>query len=225
MWRWQPGSAYKRKYIESGRTTAPGANDLLGFETGPWAREHMRVLKSGGGTPEFLFDIREGDVIDDSGAIENSSLTNLPLRSRHTYFTTTGDEIVFELDTSGNAALSFPAEAATGMKIAIPAGKLQAVLQSFSMTTTQGAAINVQRTLDILAQRINVGEGDENAVLGQQLKSFLSSLIDILSAIVCVGSTGPAPLSPSVVTQLTALKAQYVESDELLSDFIFLSKA
>ncbi len=129
------GSAWLTKFIKADRQPDVALGLTIGEvaatnsiipELGPWAKEYVRILKTGALFPEKLIDHREGDVLDDEGNAINLSSTGNPLRYKAEYFTQSqlGGVVFFGIDDQGNMSAHFPEEAETGVDIIIPKGEL-----------------------------------------------------------------------------------------------------
>jgi hypothetical protein len=100
--------------------------DIGSTEKG-YAKEHLMRLSSGqNSSPETLFDIRSGNVIDDEGQPVALDVTGRNLRSRHEYFTPADTSVVAQLDEDGNFKIEHPREATYGGLFVLPAGTMRA---------------------------------------------------------------------------------------------------
>lgn len=229
-WRYQSGSVRRISHIESDRQASQNAaNQAAGYTAGPFAREYMRRLGSGADFPDRLINVQEGDVLDDTGVVVNGTESGLPLRSLRNYYTETGESLQTEIDNRGNFCVKVPTTAEIGGMFKMPNGPLQLNVGSdINILTQQNFMVTATENVDFTPSSLfNIGAArDENAVLGQQLKTFLTQLVTILKTGIYVGNLGsPVTMSPATLGQLESLVAQYISSDTLLSDFIFLSKA
>jgi len=150
------------------------------------------------------------------------------------------------VDRDGNFSLTLPSEASVGGDIKIPSGDLLLtvgkswatnVQADLSVATTDGVmTLDSQQDVTVTvrdgsivlvpSQEVRVGQADEPAVLGNVLKDFMGQVIDLLATHFHTGNIGgPTPLDPGAVAQLNQLKAQFVDNDALLSDYIKISKA
>lgn len=249
-------SKVNRKYIRADRLIDPalGASFIasaalasIAAEPGPWAKEYVRVIRTGAATPEKLVDYREGDVIDDTGAVINMTSSGRPLRVKAEYFVDglLGGSFFVGIDADGNFSIAAPDAATAGSSLTVPAGDLLfslgaahtvQVQTDYSLSTTEGAAtLNAQTGFSLTvndgsitflpSNTLDVGGADEPAVLGNQLLDFLGQFLDLFSQHFHTGNTGaPTPLDPAAVAQTTQLKAQFVDQAALISDYINFSK-
>lgn len=216
-------------------------------EPGPWAKEHTRILKSGALTPEKLIDIREGDVIDDEGEVMNLSKSGNALRFKGEWFTEglLGGAFYVGIDKDGNFTVAAPDDASAGGDISIPAGDLELtvganhtvqVQTDYTLSTTDGAmTVDAQTgyTLTVAdgnivfapSGNLDVGGANEPAVLGNQLLDFLGQFVDLFTNHFHTGNMGaPTPLDPGGLAQTTQLKAQFIDQQAIISDYINFSK-
>lgn len=237
VWRWaskgagQAKSRYRRQYVKSSLPSLEATADaLLGWSAGPFAKEYLRSLKSGSDTtPSILADLREGDVIDDDGKVMKSSFTGAPLRSLRRYYTLTDQVLSIEVDQMGNLGAALPRDAVTGMEVKIPSGGLSVKTgRDMSWNGKGNWAATMLGSVDWLPGRqFNVGTlHDEPAVLGAQLVTLLGGLIDLMeSHFHPSGVPMTGPTDPASVARLEQLRATFLQTKQLLSDFIFFSKA
>jgi hypothetical protein len=216
-------------------------------EPGPWAKEHLRILYSGAVVPEKLIDIREGDVIDDSGSVVNLSSSGQPLRFKGEWFTEglLGGAFFVGIDKDGNFSVAAPDDASVGGDVTIPSGDLILTLgkshtcqvqTDYTLTTVEGAMTVDSATSFQLATNdgaitllpsatLDVGGADEPAVLGNQLVDLLGQFFDLFTQHFHTGNMGaPTPLDPGMISQVTQLKTQFVDQGAIISDYINLSK-
>ena len=214
---------------------------------GPWAKEYTRIINSGAIAPAKLVDIREGDVIDDSGTAVRLSSTGKPLRYKGEWFAdgVLGGAFYFAIDQDGNFSMSTPTEASTGGDINISSGDLIVnigkahtlqVQTDYTLSTANG-----QMTIDSQgdyrltvndgsialapSNQLDVGAADEPAVLGNQLLDFLGQFLDLFSQHFHTGNMGaPTPLDPGGLSQTTQLKANFIDQRTIVSDYINFSK-
>jgi hypothetical protein len=214
---------------------------------GPWAKEYTRIIKSGAAFPPILVDVREGDVIDDLGMPMLSSISGLPLRYKAQYYadSPSGGAFFIGVDQMGNFNIAAPTEATIGGDITIPMGDFAVkVGRNYSSTTqvnydvaTATGTMTFNSALDLLlqstsgnvvikpSQQLQIGGADQQAVLGNVLKSFLVSLLDIFIKHRHVGNMGsPTPLDPAIVAEATQLKASPISDGMILSEYVKLSK-
>jgi hypothetical protein len=249
-------SKVKQEYVKADRVIDPvlaasvAASALAAgivAEPGPWAKEHTRILYSGALLPEKLLDIREGDVIDDSGSVVNLSSSGQPLRYKGEWFTEglLGGAFFIGIDKDGNFTVSAPDDASVGGDITIPSGDLILTLgkshtcqiqTDYTLSTVDGSMTIDSKTgyqvtvgdgsITLLpSNTLDVGAADEPAVLGNQLTDFLSQFLDLFSQHFHTGNLGaPTPLDPGGLSQTTQLKAQFVDQGAIISDYINLSK-
>lgn len=177
------GSTFKTIFVSADRQPDPdltasvvqrAATDSIIVEQGPFAKEHLRILKTGALFPEKLLDIREGDVIDDEGNQVNLSLTGEPLRYKAEWFTDDerGGAFFVGIDNLGNFAVAAPDEAETGGDIKIPMGDLViyigvnetvTVQTDYSRTTVDG-----QMTIDCKTDYTkDIREGNKTETIHQ----------------------------------------------------------
>ena len=252
----RPDGAVKQQYVRAdriidpilgGRLTAAALTSGIVAEPGPWAKEHLRVLYSGAAVPEKLIDIREGDVIDDSGAVVNLSSSGQPLRFKGEWFTEglLGGAFFVGIDKDGNFSVAAPDDASVGGDITIPAGDLIMTLGAshtvqiqtdYTLTTVEGAmtldsATGFQLTVNdgsivlLPSATLDIGAADEPAVLGAQLTDLLGQFFDLFAQHLHTGNMGaPTPLDPGVISQVTQLKTQFIDQGAIISDYINLSK-
>lgn len=252
----RPTSPTDTKYVRSGRIIDPifGANFIgsalaagIVAEPGPWAKEHTRILLTGALQPEKLIDIREGDVIDDSGEVMNLSKSGKPLRFKGEWFTEglLGGAFYVGIDRDGNFSIAAPDDASAGGDIAVPAGDLTfqlganhsvQVQTDYTLATAEGTVtIDAQTgyTLTVAdgsiafapSATLDVGGADEPAVLGNQLLDFLGQFVDLFSQHFHTGNLGaPTPLDPGGLSQTTQLKTQFIDQQAIISDYINFSK-
>jgi hypothetical protein len=216
-------------------------------EPGPWAKEYTRVIRSGAIFPEKLVDHREGDVIDDAGDPVNLTSSGKPLRMKAEYFADSlfGGVFFVGIDQDGNFSVAAPDEASVGGDVTIPAGDLLVTIGAshtvqvqtdYSLATAAGTmtldaqtgfalTVNDGSITFAPSNTLDVGGADEPAVLGNQLLDFLGQFLDLFSQHLHTGNMGaPTPLDPAVITQVTQLKAQFVDQAALISDYINFSK-
>lgn len=249
-------SKVSQQYIKADRIIDPflGASVVASaalasviVEPGPWAKEHLRVLYSGAALPEKLIDIREGDVIDDSGSVVNLSSSGQPLRFKGEWFTEglLGGAFFVGIDKDGNFTVAAPDDASVGGDITIPSGDLILTLgkshtvqvqTDYTLTAvdggmTVGSQTGFQLTVNdgpitlLPSATLDIGGADEPAVLGNQLSDLLGQLLDLFSSHFHTGNMGaPTPLDPGALSQITQLKTQFVDQGAIISDYINLSK-
>jgi len=254
--RWDGGSTFKRTFVKADRPPDPLLTALFAVESatsgiivepGPWAKEHTRIIKSGALFPPVLVDVREGDVIDDSGSTINLSSTGTALRYKAEYFADSilGGVFFVGIDKDGNFSVAAPDEASTGGDINIPMGDLLVTIgkahsvtvqtdyslattsgsmtldcsTDYTLTTQQGAIIMLPST------EFKIGGADEPAVLGNVMKTLMASFLDLFIQHDHVGNMGsPTPLNPAILAQAQQLKASPVDDSMMISDYIFFSK-
>jgi|GEM_PF-4025122 len=249
-------SKVNSKYVRADRVISPtlGASFIASslaagvtLEPGPWAKEYLRILRSGAIYPEKLVDIREGDVIDDSGNVINLTSSGKPLRYKGEWFADSllGGAFFVGIDQDGNFSVSAPDEASVGGTVTVPAGDLTLTLGAshtvqvqtdYSLATSDGtmtldAQTGYQLTVPdgsislLPSATLDVGGADEPAVLGNRLLDFLGQLLDLFGQHFHTGNMGgPTPLEPGAVAQVQQLKASFVDQKTLISDYINLSK-
>lgn len=216
-------------------------------EPGPWAKEHTRILSTGAAYPAKLLDVREGDVIDDFGDVMRMSVTGKPLRLKAEWFCddATGGVFFVGIDASGNFSVQAPDAATAGGQITIPQGDLLVtvganhgvnVQNDYTLSTAQGGVTiesKTDMTLRVLdgsvvvlpSARMDVGQADEPAVLGNVMMDLLTQLLDLLASHMHTGNMGaPTPLDPVAVAQFNQLKSTFVTNKQIVSDYINFSK-
>jgi hypothetical protein len=177
------GSTFLTKYISADRSPDPtlvagiaetAATSGIIVDPGPFAKEHLRVLKTGALFPEKLLDVREGDVMDDEGAPINLSLTGKPLRYKGEWFTDDEREGVFfvGIDNKGNFAIAAPDEAETGGDLKIPMGDLVIYVGVSEVLTVQKdyarTTVDGQMTIDCKTDYTqDIREGDRTVTVHQ----------------------------------------------------------
>ena len=73
--------------------------------------------------------------------------------------------------------------------------------------------------------RIGTMDTDNKAVVGNELKSMLQELITLISTHTHITSAPGAPTSaPNEATQFLEIKANNVDNDEILSNYVFVDK-
>lgn len=217
-------------------------------EPGPFAKEYTRVLKSGALFPEVLVDHREGDVIDDRGTPVNLTTSGKPLRYKTELFMDSilGGVFFVGVDNEGNFSVTLPSEASVGGDLQIPDGDLyvsigksynSTVGVDYTLSTADGVmtfdsfgdfSLTVQDGSIIFKPSVqfDVGTADEPALLGNQMLDFLGQLVDFCAQHIHIGNMGaPTPLDPSFIANFNKLKADFVTSKTLVSDYINFSKA
>lgn len=116
--------------------------------------------------PNDMFWYRVGNVIDDNGLEELSSTTGFPLRLKNIWYTGLPPvplETAVEIDVAGNASLSLPFTALSGLDISIPGG-------SFSGSSALGWS-----TSTALGTSVFSGTTYENtALISLQMKNLLT---------------------------------------------------
>lgn len=249
-------SKVNSKYVRAGRVIDPqlavsfAASALAAgvtVEPGPWAKEYLRILRSGAIYPEKLVDIREGDVIDDSGNVINLSASGKPLRYKGEWFADSllGGAFFVGIDRDGNFSVAAPDEASVGGTVTVPAGDLMLTLgashtvqvqSDYSLSTADGtmtldAQTGYQLTVPdgsitfLPSATLDVGRADEPAVLGNQMLDFLGQFLDLFAQHLHTGNMGaPTPLDPGGISQTQQLKATFVDQQALISDYINFSK-
>lgn len=165
---------------------------------GPFAKEHLLVLKSGATlpSPEKLLDVRQGDVIDDEGEVVNLSSSGNPLRYKAEYFTESvlGGAVFLGIDDQGNWSAHFPDEAEVGGDLVIPAGDLlirlgknwvNTVENDYTLTCVDGEIhqIAVETEFHVKDGLIEMGaeEASDKAVLDSLIQDELSKISDSFS--------------------------------------------
>ena len=185
-----------------------------------FAKEHLRILSTGIASPAKLIDVREGNVMDDSGKIIRSGDTGKPLRHLGRYFTSAGQTCNTSIDEDGNVVVSAPFTAQVGGIAKFPAGDLQIqVGKSVAMTANQRIAMSAQDItflpgLSLLGGKFNIGtNASEPAILGQQLLVFLQTLMDLVINHTHIGNLGGLTvLDPVSRAALQLLKTSYLST-------------
>jgi hypothetical protein len=227
---------------------ATAATSGIVVPPGPFAKEHMLVLNTGAAFPEKLLDIRQGDVIDDQGNAVTLPSSGKNLRYKGEWFAESvlGGVFFVGIDDQGNFSVGLPSEASVGGDIKIPAGDLLvtigkahgiAVQTDYNVATAEGQMtfdaqtgfnLNVPDGSVVIkpSATLDVGRADEPAVLGAVLLDFLGQLLDVLVSHLHTGNMGaPTPLDPGSLANLNKLKADFVATKTLVSDYINFSKA
>lgn len=162
-----------------------------------------------------MLDIKAGNVVNDTTPFAPTlGEGGGPLRAHVKVFDAAGTTTAFELqiDALGNVELTQSALATVlGLKIVGLASTMLA--QYRDMVLQPSVSFKVGST-----------GSTENMVLGQQLKTLLTNLINTIETMVIATAMGPASPNPATVAALEALKAASVTSNLILSDYAFVSK-
>jgi hypothetical protein len=182
---------------------------------GTLAESQTVVARSTGLVDTRLADVTLGDVAADFAPYTPAlGPVGLPLRAQARLYDDLGatELFSFAVDNTGNVAWTQAATAvALGLKIAALASPL----------SVQFRDIELQPSLTL---KFGSSASTEPFVLGTQLNAFLQSLVDTLKSAVVATATGPASFNPATIAALESLKTTYLNSNLILSDFIFGSK-
>lgn len=92
---------------------------------GNFAKENSDILLFEG-SPNILYDKREGHVVNNSGDFVKSGTTGNNLRLKHIFYTINGEALIKEIDELGNMTLTLPSsDASDGLTLIVPAGNIR----------------------------------------------------------------------------------------------------
>ena len=187
-----------------------------------FAKEYLRELTN---SSQKLESLRVGDVIDDSGTIEMSS-KGKALRYKHILFTAADAEISIKIDEDGNTNIILPDTTKefnfynNGEKLIFSTKK------DFNIESRE-EHINIKskKSTNMQCKELKIGNADDVAVLGNQIKTLLIQLINIVLGHTHLGNLGtPTVINPTDVPLFNNLLTTFLNNDAILSDFIKISK-
>ena len=135
--------------------TNPAIESTFVKLNGAYCREHLINLSNfSGQTPAVLLDKREGHVIDNSGQPVKHQITNKNLRLSYTWWTKSNQQIIEQIDESGNILWSIPSEAQEGWQINITNGNYRVIAQKdIAHTSDDGSYVRtIKRDDTVVAQ-------------------------------------------------------------------------
>jgi len=218
--RYKDGSSIFEKYFE----VEASANTASPNSTSGWAKEYLRVMSNATGKLE---DLRVGDVIDDDGVTKNLVRTGNPLRYRHEIFMDGSEtSVLAEIDNKGNIDITFP-ETCDNLTVT-NAGKHISLRtkKDYSLISDEGhLKVRVKESSMFECKKFGIGSANEKAVLGNQLKALLLAILNALITHTHTGNLGAPTTGPILGLAELQNALNTVNSDSILSDFIFMSKA
>lgn len=187
-----------------------------------YAKEYCRIFTN---NLQTLEDYRVGNVIDDSGNTVKSD-ENIPLRMQHIYYTSPTESVTLQIDENGTTKLEFPT---TTKYLSINNKgediKIKTKKNLIIDIEEENMKVNVKQNIQYQCKEYRIGAADNVAVLGNELKTLFTELIQLLMTHTHIGNLGaPTALSPNVVTQLNTILNNYINNNAILSDFIKISK-
>ncbi len=143
---------------------------LVKNSTGGFAREHLMVLSNGtkNSPVPLLIDLREGNVIDNDGGSVKGKFGK-DLRYLKKLFADVEGNVQIEVDVEGNAYMSFPQTATSGIKLDLPMGKVEGSVGTSNegmkwtvaglteVTSQQGIKLDGVQSAKIYAQAVKLG--------------------------------------------------------------------
>jgi hypothetical protein len=134
--------------------------DLL-LEQNQFCKEY-RVNVSWKGNPGTLYDSVRGHVYNADGVREKSPTTQLPLRSRESFYDDSGKATVIFVDVNGNVSHILSPSATDGYTLTVPKGNGRIRLgESLDLTVGKSATVHVADHLSIQVDKLMEVEAED----------------------------------------------------------------
>jgi hypothetical protein len=134
--------------------------DLL-LEQGQFCKEY-RVNLSWKGSPTTLYEAVRGHVYSADGLREKSPTTQLPLRSRETFYNDDGKATIIFIDVNGNVSHILSPSATDGYTLTIPKGNARMRIgESLDLTVGKSATVHVSDHLSIQVDKLMEVEAED----------------------------------------------------------------